>query len=41
MNLQQQNFESKYNTYIHNTFFYKNKLYKNIDPEKHLHIIFF
>ena len=38
MNLQQHNFKSNYNT----RFFYKNKLYKNIDPEKHnIHIIFF
>ena len=32
MNLQQQSFKSNYNIY---TFFYK-----NIDPEKHIHIIF-
>ena len=37
MNLQQHNFKSNYNT----RFFYKSTLYKNIDPEKHIHIIFF
>ena len=36
MNLQQHNFKSNYNT----RFFYKNKLYKNIDPEKHTYNFF-